>query len=67
MLYPASGVTMDYITEKGVPNVFTIELAPGRLNAAAGFVLPASEIINVGKVNWSGLKALALNLAKANS
>ncbi len=58
---------MDYITEKGVPNVFTIELSPGRFSADVGFVLPASQIVPVAKANWEGLKALATNLAKDKS
>lgn len=59
LLYPAAGGSDDYASSIGVPLSYTIEVT----KASYGFVLPSSQIKNIGDEVFSGCRAAALYVA----
>ncbi|GMT13713.1 hypothetical protein PFISCL1PPCAC_5010, partial [Pristionchus fissidentatus] len=59
VMYPASGTSIDYLQDKGIPYIYGVELRPADTTDSYGFNIPAKFIKPTGDEMLEGVLALA--------
>ncbi|VDM94564.1 unnamed protein product [Onchocerca ochengi] len=58
LMYPASGTSIDYMQDKGIPYIYGIELRPEDAENNFGFTIPARFIEPTGEEMISALRTM---------
>uniref|UniRef100_A0A7E4ULA9 Peptidase_M14 domain-containing protein n=1 Tax=Panagrellus redivivus TaxID=6233 RepID=A0A7E4ULA9_PANRE len=59
IMYPASGTSIDYMQDLGVPYIYGIELRPEDMEDSYGFTVPKEQIEPTGKELFAALASMA--------